>query len=227
MEIKKYNSFWFTSYDPYTSFNTQKEAKDHEKLLRPSKQEFNSRVPTLYTYTHIKPTNKLSNIPQGPHTYAHKGMLVPLQNVTTKDEIKDLYDSQILDPNDLNDVMDEEEPKKGYDSNMQSRIDRYKDDYRDIYDETELMFKQKSPNLIELKHNVNKMMNMDPYQVYGWKSTSSASKKSLGGKGEGKPNPTFDDFMDKPKANYFKNNDAFESMKQSRNEMFDEFEDEF
>ncbi|MCG8696507.1 MAG: hypothetical protein MI922_00525 [Bacteroidales bacterium] len=224
MKVFKYNKGWITDYDPYSWFKTKKEALNHQKKLISlgNTKRYKIRVPTAYTYTHKKVHNKMTSIPQGPHTYSHKGIIVPLQNVKTKKDLKKIFDEQPLSPSSFDTVLSNEAPPKGYNKMMTGRINRLQTDYKKIYDNTENMFNQPNFDMIEQCHNVNKLLNLDPFQTYGWKSNNKVSKKSLSGKGEGKPNPSFDDLFDEPKSNYFKDQGEYKFFKDTRKDMFDE-----
>jgi hypothetical protein len=220
-KVKKYkNGAWYSEYDPFTTFLTKKEATVyHRKLGKESRQKIKGRVPTLYTYTHKKPTNKLSNVPQGPHTIAFKVILLALQKAKTKKDLFKIFDKQVPEPNDVDKIMKTESPSKGYNKQIQPRIKRYTKDYRETFTKTKSQFSQKNPDLIYLKHRVNRLLNLHPYATYNWKTTRKSSKKSLKGKGEGKKNPSYLDLVDKPTKS-FNDQDTFNSFVETREELF-------
>ncbi|WP_266168321.1 DUF4157 domain-containing protein [Dyella subtropica] len=219
--LRQSSGKWISSYDPYTVFSTQFKASIYDKKLRAGgRPRLSSRVPTLYSYTHIKPHNKLSSVPQGPHVAAHRLTLTALQNTTDVDGVEEIFDEQVLAPDDVDEVMEEEAPSNGYSTQIQPRVDRYVTDYRQIYTSIETELAKTTPDLITLKHGVNTLMNMDPYATYGWKTTKPASKKHTKGKGENVTSPTFSDLVDNPPGNSISNTDAFDSFVDSRKDLF-------
>ncbi|MFC5743214.1 DUF4157 domain-containing protein [Dyella tabacisoli] len=220
--VKQSGGKWYSDYDPYTLFDTKAKATAYDKTLKTQgRDRISSRVPTLYTYTHIKPTNKLSSVPQGPHVVAHRVTLTALQNTMDVDDAEEIFDEQVLAPDDLDEVMDEESPGGGYSSQMQPRVDRFTTDYRALYTSVEQELQKTSPDLITVKHGVNTLINMDPYATYGWKSTKAASKKHTKGKGENVTSPTFSQLTDKPSTSSVANADAFDSFMKAREDLFD------
>lgn len=221
--IMQSKSKWYSDYDPYTIFSTKAQATTYDKKLKAQGRErISSRVPTLYTYTHVKPTNKLSSVPQGPHVVAHRVTLTALQNTTDMDEAEDIFDGQVLAPDDVDEVMDDEAPSSGYSGQMQPRVDRFTTDYRSLYTSVEQELQKPAPDLITVKHGVNTLINMDPYATYGWKSTKAASKKHTKGKGESVVSPTFSQLTDAPSSSSISNSDAFDSFMQAREDLFNE-----
>ena len=137
----------------------------------------------------------------------------------TKKDLFKIFDKQAPEPKDVDKIMKNESPPKGYNNQIQPRIDRYTKDYREMFTETKSQFSQKDPDLIDLKHRVNRLLNLHPYATYSWKTTRKSSKKSLKGKGEGKKNPSFQDLVDKPTKS-FNDQDAFDSFVETREELF-------
>ncbi|MBY0573303.1 MAG: DUF4157 domain-containing protein [Undibacterium sp.] len=224
LKVDKYRAgAWFSSFDPYTTFWTKKEATDYDKKLRnQGREELKARVPTIYTYTHTKPGNKLSFALQGPHTVAHRVVLQSLINATTVLEVHQIFHDQVLDPSDAEEVVftDEAPPSGSFSSTLEPRLERFVADYTSIYDENMLEFAKTSPDLIKLKHMTNQLINMDPYAVYAWKTTNQASKKSLSGKGESVAKPTWSDLYDKPPSSSFRDDDNLQSFVDSRKDLF-------
>ena len=239
LRVKKQKAgHWYSDYDPYLTFPTRAAALVYDKNLkaRGATVGLHFRVPTLYTYTHTKITNKLSHALQGPHTVAHRLTLKALQSIKSMADVKSIFDDQVLDPDDVDEVMTEEAPKDGYPDAMQRRIDRYRSDYRQIYGLLSAMLAPAAPAaaaaaapavaitdgpLRAAKHRLNQLLNLDPYATYGWKSTGRAGKKALKGKGENKPSPSFEDLFDRPKAASVRNSDALESFIRARRKLFD------
>ena len=215
---------WYSSYDPYTIFPTKREAVVYDrKLKNANREELRARVPTLYTYTHTKPANKLSFALQGPHTAAHKIILKALVDAKTVVEVFKIFDEQILTPTDVEEVIFADEvPISGtYSRELQERLERYVKDYEGYYDELLPMFKTTNPDLIKIKHLTNILLNMDPYAVYAWKTTAKASHASLSGKGESLSTPAWDDLFDAPPSRSFRSSDNFTSFVDARKSLFD------
>jgi hypothetical protein len=215
---------WYSDYDPYTTFTTKAAATVHDKSLRNKgiKKKRHFRVPTLYTYTHTKPHNKLSRALQGPHVVAHRLTLQALQNAVTLTDIESIFDDQVLKPKDVDEVIDDEAPPSGYNTQLSPRVVRYLAAYTKIYKGLKAQLKGNSADLIRAKHRLNKLLNLDPYATYGWKTVKAASKKSLGGKGENVVNPTFQQLLDAPSSSSIKNASAQDSFLTAREQLFDD-----
>lgn len=226
LQVDKYRAgAWYSSFDPYTTFWTKKEATDYDRKLRAlGRAELKARVPTIYTYTHTKPHNKLSSVPQGPHTVAHRVVLQSLIDSQTVQDVLKIFDDQVLTPDDAEEVVFQDEaPSSGsFVSTIDARLQRFIDDYTDIHDALVLEFKKTSPDMILLKHMTNQLLNMDPYAVYAWKTTAQASKTSLNGKGECLSNPQWSDLYDKPPSSSFRSSDNLESFVNARHDLFDQ-----
>lgn len=214
---------WYSDYDPYTTFATKAAATVHDKALRNKgiKKKRQFRVPTLYTYTHTKPHNKLTRL-QGPHVVAHRVTLQALQSAGTLADIQSIFDDQVLKPKDVDGVIDDEAPPSGYNKQISPRIARYLAAYTKVYTSLKTQFKGNSTDLIRAKHRLNKLLNLDPYATYGWKTVKAASKKSLKGKGENVVNPTFQQLVDTPSSTSIQNSDAQDSFLQAREQLFDD-----
>ena len=215
---------WYSDYDPYTTFATKAAATVHDKTLRNQgvKKKRHFRVPTLYTYTHTKPHNKLSRALQGPHVVAHRLTLQALQNAGSLNDIESIFDDQVLKPKDVDEVIDDEAPPSGYNAQLSPRVARYLAAYTKIYKSLKAQIKGNSTDLIRAKHRLNKLLNLDPYATYGWKTVKAASKKSLKGKGENAVNPTFQQLVDTPSTSSIQNSDAQDSFLQAREQLFDD-----
>lgn len=216
---------WFSTYDPYTSFTTKKEATIYDRRLKnTNREELRARVPTLYTYTHTKPANKLSFALQGPHTAAHRIILKALLEAKTVVDVFTIFDEQVLTPDDVEEVIfTDEVPASGvYSKPLKERLERYVDDYERFYDELLPMFTATTPDLIRMKHLTNKLLNMDPYAVYAWKTPVEASHASLVGKGESSATPTWSDLFDAPPSRSFRSADNFTSFKEARKSLFED-----
>lgn len=220
---KQASGRWYSEYDPYTVFPTLAKALIYDKILKKSKdaKRRHSRVPTLYTYTHTKPHNQLGHTLQGPHVVAHRLTLKALQDATTLAELEQIEDDQVLSPSDAEDVvMNSEAPKSGYSSQMKPRIKRYVDAYRKTHKSLHKEFKKKPTSLIRAKHRLNKLLNMDPYATYGWKSVNKASQAHIKGKGENVATPTFKDLMDKPPGGSIADTSGLQSFLDAREDLF-------
>ena len=215
---------WYSDYDPYTTFPTKAAATVHDKALRnqgiTKKRHF--RVPTLYTHTHTKPHNRLTRALQGPHVVAHRLTLQALQSAGTLGDIQSIFDDQVLRPRHVDELIDEEAPPSGYNTQLSPRITRYLATYRRIYKRLKGQITGNSTDLIRAKHRLNKLLNLDPYATYGWKSLTKASKKSLASKGENVVNPTFKQLVDTPSSASIRNADAHDSFLQARRQLFDD-----
>ena len=208
------NGQWYSPYNPYKLYSSKRQAiKGHQNYKLNKYDLLRARVPTIYTYTHTKTYAKLSHTLQGPHTIAHRLIYYSIINAELK-ELHKIFDEQILSPADVYDVVfKDEKPGSGYRKELENRLKRYYSDYCRIFNITinELTKcnnmnkgrKNIDRELVSLKHHINQLLNMDPYAVYGWKTTESASKSSLKGKGEGVNHPTFEDLHDKPRKGIF------------------------
>jgi hypothetical protein len=215
---------WYSDYDPYTTFTTKAAATVHDKALRnqgvTKRRHF--RVPTLYTHTHTKPHNRLTRALQGPHVVAHRLTLQALQSAGTLGDIQSIFDDQVLRPRHVDELIDDEAPPSGYNTQLSPRITRYLATYRRIYKRLKGQITGNSTDLIRAKHRLNKLLNLDPYATYGWKSLTKASKKSLASKGENVVNPTFNQLVDTPSSASIRNSDAQDSFLQAREQLFDD-----
>ncbi|WP_213947410.1 DUF4157 domain-containing protein [Luteibacter sp. dw_328] len=215
---------WYSDYDPYTTFTTKAAATVHDKALRnqgvTKRRHF--RVPTLYTHTHTKPHNRLTRALQGPHVVAHRLTLQALQSAGTLGDIQSIFDDQVLRPRHVDELIDDEAPPSGYNTQLSPRITRYLATYRRIYKRLKGQITGNSTDLIRAKHRLNKLLNLDPYATYGWKSLTKASKKSLASKGENVVNPTFNQLVDTPSSASIRNADAQDSFLQAREQLFDD-----
>lgn len=77
-------------------------------------------------------------------------------------------------------------------------------------------------DLIRAKQRLNKLLNLDRYATYGWKSLTKPSKKSLASKGENMVTPTFNQLVDTPSSASIRNADAQDSFLQAREQLFDD-----
>lgn len=224
LTVKKQKAgHWYSDYDPYATFPTKAEASKHEKKLKgkANAKARRNRVPTMYTYTHTKVGNRIGHTLQGPHTVAHRLILRALQSVKTLADVQSIFDDQVLTPDDVDAVMTEEAPTAGYSTQIQGRVDRATTAYRKIHTRLSAQLGDPGTDLILAKHRLNKLMNLDPYATYGWKSSAKASKKSLKGKGENVANPTFDNLLDRPSSKSIRNEDALDSFIEARTKLFD------
>jgi hypothetical protein len=213
---------WYSDLDPYKTFATKEQAAAHDKALKGKgvHKARRFRVPTMYTYTHTKVGNRIGHTLQGPHTVAHRLILRALQSVKTMADVKEMFDNQVLTPGDVDAVMQEEAPDGGYSTALQGRVDRALAAYRQIHTSLSAQIADPTSNLILAKHRLNKLMNLDPYATYGWKSMTKASKKSLRGKGENVAKPTFDHLLDRPSSKSIRNADALDSFVDARKALF-------
>lgn len=226
-KVQKYAAGrWYSTFDPYRTFWTKSEATKYDKELRlKGRIHLSSRVPTLYTYTHTKPNNKISSIPQGPHTVAHRVTLSALTSITTMPEVQYIFDEQVVNANEVRDFLNKDElPLSGAFSNqIQARINRFINDYEAIHDSLMMELNKTPGDLVTAKHLLNQLLNMDPYAVYSWKTTTAASKASLKGKSESIQNPTFSYMYDKPPASSFRNQANLNEFVNHREQLFDDY----
>lgn len=190
---------WFSEYDPFTVHATQAGAKAYHKTFAgkglPKRY---SRVPTFYTYTHTKPGNQLTRAKQGPHTVAHRVTVAALIKARAKADAQALFNGQVPTPATLKGLIAAEAPPKGYSTQMAAQIARLETDYAADYAYVQTELAKVLPDMIGVRDAINRLMNMHPFATSGWKGNATASK--LAGKGEGKPNPTFNDLLDPPKT---------------------------
>ena len=220
---KRYRGGYYAERDPYTIHRTQALARAHERDLRiRGLNKIKMRVPTMYTYTKTKSQNVLSIAKQGPHTFAHKGLMVPLQETRTKGRLKRIFDAQVITPAKFQQILDTEVIRgTGDGGDMRARLDRAIVDYRVLYVNTRTLFRTRGAELIQIKHNINKLMNMNPYQTRGWRRMAGTTPS--GGHGEGRPNPTFNQLVDKPKAGTFNDMPGYTTMEGTRQNLFNQF----
>lgn len=192
-------SRWFSEYDPFTVHHTRAGAAAYHKTFAgmglPKRY---SRVPTFYTYTHTKIGNQLTRAKQGPHTVAHRVTVAALIDAKAKADAQALFNSQIPTPITLSALIAAEAPPTGYLPQMVARIARLETDYATDYAYVQTELAKASPDMIGVRDAINRLMNMHPFATSGWKSTATSSQSKLAGKGEGKPNPTFNDLVDPP-----------------------------
>lgn len=222
--MKRKAGEWYSTYDPFKFHATKKAATKYDQECKSKgMEETKERVPTIYTYTHTKPHCKLSSVPQGPHTVAHKVTWDSLVQLTTLAEVQQLFDDQVLTPDDASEIVfQDESPASGFSGQMDARLQRWAADYAAFHQAAEVLFKDPTANLVRAKDLVNKLLQMDPYATYAWKTTQAASKASLKGKGESKPDATFQDLVDQPPKASVKNQDAMDSFMAAREQMFED-----
>lgn len=196
---------YYTDYDPWKTFGTLAEAKDHQKQLRDNghTKRYPIRVPTIYTYTHTRGSRKISSVPQGPHTFAHRAIVKSVRNIPESQLAFNAAFRKVLTPKKVKDIIDRETPPNGWGADMAARLIRYANDYSTDYFEAKRLniLKNKSNDqFLELRFLINKLRNMNPFQTYSWKTSKAASKSSLKIKSENKPNPVFNDLFDSPKT---------------------------
>ena len=227
LKVKKYAAGrWYSTFDPYKEHSTKAKATAYDKLLRTAgRSELSARVPTLYTYTHTKPHCKISSIPQGPHTVAHRVTLSTLTSITTMAEVQAIFDEQVVNADEVNDFLNHDElpPSGAFNVQIQKRLDRFLDDYETIHDNLMLELSKAPGDLVLAKHLLNQLLNMDPYAVYAWKTTAAASKASLKAKSEAVADPVFADMYDTPPASSFRSQTNLDDFVDHREELFDTY----
>lgn len=228
------NGQWYSPYNPYKLYTSKRQAiKAHQNYKLNKYDLLRARVPTIYTYTHTKTHAKLSHTLQGPHTIAHRLVYYSIINATLSG-LQKIFDTQILSPADVSDIVFKDEKSgSGYTKELKDRLIRYNYDYCRIFNITKDELKKCNKmhkgqkkidrELVSLKHHINQLLNMDPYAVYGWKTTKPASKSSLKGKGEGVSHPTFEDLHDKPRKGIFVE-DYYASFIKARKELYNLYE---
>lgn len=221
--VKRYRGGYYAERDPYTIHRTKAIATDHERDLRNrGLDRIKMRVPTMYTYTKTRSGNVLSIAKQGPHTFAHKGLMVPLQETKVKAGLKKIFNEQIIRPKRFKQILDTEVIRGTGDAgDMRARLDRAIEDYKALYSSTSKLFRRGGVELIEIKHNMNKLMNMNPYQTRGWRRMAGTTPSS--GHGEGRPNPTFNQLVDRPRAGAFNDMSGYTAMETMRRNLFNQF----
>lgn len=221
--VKRYRGGYYAERDPYTIHRTKAIATDHERDLRnKGLDRIKMRVPTMYTYTKTRSGNVLSIAKQGPHTFAHKGLMVPLQETKAKAGLKKIFNEQIIRPKRFKQILDTEVIRGTGDAgDMRARLDRAIEDYKDLYSSTSKLFRRGGVELIEIKHNMNKLMNMNPYQTRGWRRMAGTTPSS--GHGEGRPNPTFNQLVDRPRVGAFNDMNGYTAMETMRRNLFNQF----
>ena len=210
--IKKFLSRYYTLKDPYTLHNTKKEAEDYDKALG-GVDVHDEREPTLYSYTHQKTTKQISDKPQGPHTIANKVLktiLIGLEEDKIREKNTTFNLLNIKTPEEINNLV---LPRT--DKQLESRLQRYRTDYKKLYDtEYDILLTPGKKRLLY------KLMQLHPKQTYAWKTIKNASKKSVGGKGEG-TKTKFDDLIDT--GGKLKDDDEFKKLKDIYRPLYNDY----
>ncbi|KAF1687885.1 hypothetical protein B1992_00055 [Pseudoxanthomonas broegbernensis] len=81
-------------------------------------------MPTLYTFTNAGTHDKLSRELWGPHAVAHRLILKAMRGAKSIGDLKIVFDSQVLSPDDVDEVIGDEAPASDYDAQMLPRIRR-------------------------------------------------------------------------------------------------------
>jgi hypothetical protein len=182
---------YYSTYDSKTVFETVEEAWKYDAKLKQEKEPgINSRfikgveerVPTPYTYHQVDARNIIGDTGAGkwgPHTVAHVDITSNLQAAVKNRSLKDIFDEQVLAPDVVITLLNEE-----YGTNYKpDQYLRYSNDYNAMYARIKQEFakapeKQDQDLLYEL---LMRLMQLHPYTTYGKRKVSHKSTK---GKGE-------------------------------------------
>lgn len=176
-----------SSFAQETLYDTEQEAHAADvRLARGDVSEWQhgERFPTLYTYTHTRPTSQIGTAPQGPHTVPHVLVDEAFGRLSHRDEFLMAFYEQVPSPDDVRAIILKE--KGGKFGEIDTEVERFLYDYTAIYDSVETAIWNDQTSLKVIQQQLRQMLERNPYATYGWKSKTSASRRSLKGKGERK-----------------------------------------
>jgi hypothetical protein len=166
---------------------------DLDQAQKFQRQVQQSRHPTLYTYMGTRPTSQLSLAKQGPHTVSFCAVSLGISKATEDGnwpKLQALFQSQVESPEAFENLFDGELSKTSQHTSRH-KIARAKQDYREYYEKVSGAIKaaleegKKILDYDEALHGVRALMEMHPFQTYGWKGGGKkASQSSIKGKSE-------------------------------------------
>lgn len=190
-ELKKGGTItvYYSSYDTSKEFDDIDKAWAYDKKLAKQRDEpfqYNQRVATNFSYYNTKPQNVVPDQSRaGPHTLSHSSLALRLhrkfQDKST--DLKALRDEQVLSKSDFKAALDEEKPVKSLFNPV--REQRMVTDYGILYDKLEALLQLDNSDdsiRIQIYEVMMRLMQMDPYTVYG--KSRKMSDKASAGKGE-------------------------------------------
>ncbi|MDP9169703.1 MAG: hypothetical protein M3N54_03720 [Acidobacteriota bacterium] len=150
-------------------------------------QRASERSPTMSTYMQTRVTSELPLSAQGPHTVSHAIVSYGIESKVSGDswqELDDLFGQQVPDPSDVQRILVSEISETNK-ARFSGQLKRYVHDYEILYGMVEAGLEEENDaNFQAVLGAVRQLMEMHPYQTYGWKSGKKVSKKSIKGKSE-------------------------------------------
>ncbi len=216
------NTKGFKNYDHAVELDAklEQDPKKGRQQYDPAK-----RYPTNYTYFNTNAANSVDNKPQGPHTVSHCSLSFRLNSkinpggddAISKADLLNLITQQIPNYDDFETLLNDEWPVREKDLKIKERNLL---DYQLLWKQLNVE-KAKAENILNLpliQELMMRLMQMDPYTVYGKGKTTN--QKNIKGKGENKEDH-FEDSLDE-KNNMFKNKDEYENFKEKRKLLFED-----
>ncbi len=178
---------YYSSYEPGTLYATEAEARAADERLAAGQGSSamgwtpDTRFPTVYSYTHTASTSQLGDKPQGPHTFPHVEVGHAVQGLKSREEWLQVFYEQIPDPEAHQQMLTTEKRTPGA---IAFELQRLSYDYRNLYEYVEAELWNSASNLDNLRALISRLLELNPYGTYGWKSKAAASHRSTKGKGE-------------------------------------------
>ncbi|MEP3386629.1 MAG: hypothetical protein ABJO02_00490 [Reichenbachiella sp.] len=200
---------YFSSLDPDKLFNSEEEAFRHDlELLHglPAPHQGESqadrtnrmiatRHPTLYTYMTSGSNTKVENRNQGPHSVSHVHVAQALSQINTYHGLTDFFHNEIPNPDRCRSIVQSELGKEPI-GDMRHRHERFMYDYTNLYSQIiHLLGGRETVSLELLRESISRIVEMNPYTTYSWRSGRPAGSKAISGKGESR-NADFDSSVD-------------------------------
>ena len=176
-ELKGY----YTDLNPSYFYPTEADAEDYEaSIALPVAPCEGQRPPTLYTYTHTKPSNVLiAN--QGPHTLGYAAIGKAFSD--DQRSLVDIFHEQCPSPQIWrNMVLYEKSISIIEERGFSQRLLRAYKDYFALYRETASCIA--SGDAVNSRKYILRLMQLHPYATYAWKTKTPCSHSSSAGGGE-------------------------------------------
>lgn len=223
-ELKKGGTItvYYSTYDPSKEFDDLDKAWAYDKKLAKKRDErfqYNQRVATNFSYYNTKPQNVVPDQSRaGPHTLSHSSLALRLhrkfQDKST--DLKALRDEQVLSKSDFKAALDDEKPGKTLFKPISEQ--RMVIDYGILYDKLEALLQLDNSDdsiRIEIYEVMMRLMQMDPYTVYG--KSRKMSQKASAGKGEREDHHFSEAFDTRAK---FRKPESYQKFREKRKRMY-------